>query len=151
MGNNEKQIQYKKGYKYQLYKDYSVRTCITPKTKIIIPETHFSRPYIILDANGNLSIYRGYAWDGASGPTIDTSSTMRPALVHDALYQCLRQRGDHFQDVERVRELADNLFYRMCREDGMDWFRAKYFYWAVRLFGDYAASPKQKKRVLTAP
>ena len=46
-------------------------------------------PYLI--AGGSLLVIKdGYAWDGASGPTVDTPATMYPALVHDALYQLMR-------------------------------------------------------------
>ena len=78
-----------------------------------------------------LSIKAGYAWDGASGPTVDTEATMYPALVHDALYQLIRlgiiPTGS--------REEADKLFLQLLKEDGMPFFRRWYFYRAVRWFG----------------
>jgi len=79
-----------------------------------------------------LTIHEGYAWDGASGPTIDTKSFMRGSLVHDALYQLISTKKlgkEHRRD-------ADKVLYRICREDGMSWFRAKYVYYAVRKFGE---------------
>jgi len=71
-------------YKYQLTEDYSVDSGIKVKEKI-------DTPFIILEPDGNLTIKKKYAWDGPSGPTIDTKTFMRGSLVHDAFYQ---QRGD---------------------------------------------------------
>jgi hypothetical protein len=34
---------------------------------------------------------KGYAWNGPSGPTLDTRNFMRGSLVHDALYQLMRE------------------------------------------------------------
>ena len=44
-----------------------------------------------LNESGCLQIAAGYAWDGASGPTIDTRNSMIASLVHDALYQLIRE------------------------------------------------------------
>ena len=78
-------IYYRSGYKYQLASSYSV---LTP----IIPLSPISTEYIRLDATGWLFIREGYAWDGASGPAIDTKSIMRGSLVHDALHQWTREK-----------------------------------------------------------
>jgi len=80
-------IFYRKGYKYQLHVDY----------QILIPIHGFSinTLYLELTQAGLLTICQGYAWDGASGPTIDTKSSMRAALVHDALDQLLREGMSH--------------------------------------------------------
>ena len=43
-----------------------------------------------LSDSGILVINKGYLWDGVSGPTWDTKSTMIPGLVHDAFYQAIR-------------------------------------------------------------
>jgi hypothetical protein len=99
------------------------------------------------DGVKQLIVKQGYAWDGPSGPTIDTKNFMRGSLVHDALYQLCREG---FLEKNTYRPIADRLLYDLVREDGMNWFRAKYMYWAVRL----AANPmarKQPKVILTAP
>jgi len=75
------QIQYRKGYKYQLYITYSYNTGIRGY--------EISTPFLAMDRYGKLTIYAGYAWDGPSGPSIDTLTFMRASLVHDALYQLL--------------------------------------------------------------
>ena len=66
-----------------------------------------------------------------SGPTIDTSSFIRTSLVHDALYPLIRLGGAPYDH----RRHADRLLKKLCREDGMSWFRAWYVCVAARLFG----------------
>ena len=81
--------------------------------------------------NWKLNVHKGYAWDGASGPTIDDNSNYRASLVHDVLYQCIREG---FLD-KSFRPIADRVFYDILREDGMPRWRAMYYYAAVRLLG----------------
>ena len=57
-----------------------------------------------LNTKGHLIIKRSYAWDGPSGPTIDTKNFMRGSLVHDALYQLMRH--EHLSSDE-WRAVAD--------------------------------------------
>ena len=66
-------IEYRSGYKYQLASDYSIEINIKPAKDI---DTKF----IKLDTKGNLTIIEGYAWDGPSGPVIDTKENMRASL-----------------------------------------------------------------------
>jgi hypothetical protein len=133
-------IYYKSGYKYQLVKDYTIFVGITPKGLI-------DTEYLTLTTKGYLTIKRGYAWDGASGPTLDTSDSMRGSLVHDALYQLMRMGLlDH-----KWRKTADRLLRDICLEDGMIRERAEYWYDGVRGFADGAALPCNDKRVIEAP
>jgi len=132
-------IKYREGFKYQLAEDYAV----------IVPIFRFDvgTDYIELDPTGRLLIRKGYAWDGPSGPTVDTPSFMRGALIHDSLYQLIR--------LELLppgfKEVADRILKRICIEDGMNRLRAWYVYHAVSKFAGFAASPKNKKKILTAP
>ena len=135
------QIKFRKGYKYQLAETYCISTSICP---VLAVDTEF----IALTLEGRLTIRIGYAWDGASGPALDTPSSMRASLVHDALYQLMRQR---LLDEARQRQAADDLFRQICLEDGMNRFRADYFHYFVRQFGEPSASPKQRKVVEIAP
>ncbi|MCX6900559.1 MAG: DUF1353 domain-containing protein [Verrucomicrobia bacterium] len=134
-------IAYRGGYKYQLKESYTVEIFIKPAKAI---ETRFLR----LDTDGKLTIRDGYAWDGPSGPTIDTLTFMRGSLVHDALYQLMREK--HL-DHDTHRETADRILQRICREDGMWSVRAWCVYWAVRLFADPAADPASTKPLTHAP
>jgi len=133
-------LKYKSGYKYQLVEDYVLDT----GWKVI---SSIETKYISLDVEGVLIVKEGYAWDGPSGPTIDTKNFMRGSLVHDALYQLIRE--GHL--VEGYRKFADRLLYAIIREDGMNWIRAKFVYYAVRLFGKPAADPSNDKQLIEAP
>ena len=118
-----------KRWKYQLVAPYS----------LVIGITGYDRDadYLKLAADGELVVKKSYAWDGPSGPTIDTPDFMRGALVHDALYQLIRMEVL----PPRYRAYADLLLKKICLEDGMSSFRAGYVYLAVRIFGASAAKP----------
>ncbi len=134
-------ISYNDGYKYQLKHTYTVNIEIKPATSI-------DTDYIKLDAAGNLTILKGYAWDGPSGPTIDTRDFMRGSLVHDALYQLMRE--GHL-DNHHYRDDADRILQRMCKEDGMWAARAWWVYQAVHKFANPAADPSSKRPIINAP
>ena len=130
MGNP---IKYRSGYKYQLVQTHHEQLLI------MIPETVAHGQYLKLETTGRLTIYAGYAFDGPSGPTFDTASFMRASLVHDALYQLMRNGK---LDINH-RLNADNIMRMICCEDGMSRFRAWYVYQAVRRFGAMAMKPKE--------
>ena len=122
-------------YKYELTEDFSASTSILHHRLNNAPRPGVES-FVILSTNGLLSLRKGYAWDGASGPAMDTESIMRGALVHDGLYQLMREGGLPLS----YRKPADKLLRKMCREDGMFWLRAWWVYWTVRIFGKEAAS-----------
>lgn len=132
-------IRYRSGYKYQLVETYSIQTSILPR-KI----AHHG--FIRLGRNGLLTVAAGYAWDGPSGPTIDTKNFLRGSLVHDALYQLMREG---LLDVG-WREDADSELVRICKEDGMSWIRRWWVLRGVRLCGENSAK-WQEEAVLEAP
>jgi len=134
-------ISYKSGYKYQLKEDYTTTIDIQPEEPIVTE-------YIELTAAGGLTIKEGYAWDGPSGPTIDTLNFMRGSLVHDALYQLMRNEK---LDRKKQRETADRILQHICREDGMSAVRAWWVYHGVRLGGDPSADPAHRKPLTRAP
>lgn len=137
------QIKYKEGYKYQLVEDYEHQTSIFPQKDLVSPSG-----FIKLKRNGLLWIKSGYAWDGPSGPTIDTKNFMRGSLVHDALYQLMREK---LLDHEMFRELADAELKKTCLEDGMWKIRAMWVYEGVHFCGDPSADPDNDRPVITAP
>ena len=134
-------IQYRKGYKYQLARAYRVSIGI-------FPETSIRGPYISLTKTGKLTITKGYAWDGASGPMKDTATVMRASLVHDALYQLMRNEK---LPVKIWRKAADEEFRDIGIEDGARKIRMKNAYFWLRRFGRPAASPESRKPLITAP
>ena len=133
-------ITYAEGYKYQLVRDYSVVVNIANET--------VNSEYIKLYPDGQLVIKKGYAWDGPSGPTVDTKDSMRGALIHDALYQCMRDYG---LDRDKYKDVADTEFRKACQEDGMSWIRAGYMYYGVKLFGSKSTKPEGDYPIKTAP
>ena len=126
-------------YKYQLMKDYELKINLLPEKDIL------KYKFLSLSKTGRLFLKKGYAWDGPSGPTIDTRNFMRGSLVHDALYQ-LMNLGELDDNVYRKR--ADEILREICLEDGMWPFRAWYVYWGVRLFGGFFSGPKQEPEVV---
>ena len=62
-------IKYRSGYKYQLDEDYKIQINIKPQKGV-------DEKFIKLDQVGNLIVVAGYAWDGPSGPVIDTKENM---------------------------------------------------------------------------
>ena len=133
-------ITYTKGYKYQLEETLYFWTNIRPKEKIVTD-------FIILDTDGLLTIIKGYAWDGASGPTIDSPSTIFGSCVHDALYQLMRMG----LILQSCRSLADIYLWVLITRDGMNKFRAWLWHREVKKWAAKAASPKNRKVVHTAP
>lgn len=133
-------IAYKEGYKYQLEEDYLTQI------DIHLPEAIW-HDYIVLTSKGSLLIKKGYAWNGASGPTVDSKSSMRGSAVHDALYQLFRLGLLPL----RYKQNADEEFYKRLKEDGMWWWRAKAWYEAVEWFGGSSVDPKAERPLLYAP
>ena len=91
--------------------------------------------------NNKITIQKGYAWDGCSGPTIDTKNSMVAGLVHDCLYQLMRLKR---LDIS-YRPQADKEFYLILREHRMNPIRAKIWYLSVKLFAKSSATKLQSK------
>lgn len=135
-------MKYRSGYKYQLAERYDVEIPIRPRADIHTEFIHLSR--LVRSRRALLTIKSGYAWDGPSGPVIDTDDTMTASLVHDALYQLMRMRKLR---AGRWRDVADKLFKRMCMENGVSRAVAHIFYLGLRIGGRSSASPKSRKTV----
>lgn len=134
-------IAYNSGYKYQLKEAYVLATSLRPEQAIELD-------YLGLGPDGTLTIRKGYAWDGPSGPTIDTADFMRGSLVHDALYQLMRE--GHL-DREVYRDVADRLLQALCIEDGMSKWMAWLVYQGVHRFANPASDPAHDRPVIRAP
>ena len=134
-------IEYRDGYKYQLSSDYSIKISVKPKAVI-------DGEFIKLDKNGNLTVASGYAWDGPSGPVVDTKDNIRASLVHDALYQLMRNKQ---LSAKEHKDRADKLFKKICIEDGVPKISAQVYYLGLKLGGKPSTEPKNKKKVQRAP
>ncbi|AHI98906.1 hypothetical protein [Vibrio parahaemolyticus] len=71
-------------YKYHLHSEEQVESGIY----LGVP---FESPYLSLSEQGLLTIKKGYLWGGVSGPAIDTRNLILVSLVHDELYQFMRE------------------------------------------------------------
>jgi hypothetical protein len=139
-----KQIKYKKGYKYQLAEDYSIQLELLPED---IDLCNLESTYLILTADGILTIKAGYAWDGPSGPTYDTDSFMRGSLVHDALYQLMREEVI----PSSYKKYADSLLKTHCLEDRMYSGLANLVYFFISRFGLQYVLPENKHQIIISP
>ncbi|GAD79673.1 DUF1353 domain-containing protein [Vibrio ezurae] len=133
-------ILYRAGYKYQLAEECVFKLAIFPPQPI---EMEFIR----LSVDGWLTIRSGYAWDGPSGPVVDTTQNMRASLIHDALYQLLRCQ---YLPAEE-KDAADKVFQQICIDDGVNELTAHMYYLGLKLGGKPASAPSNKKPTLKAP
>ena len=135
-------IEYRSGYKYQLADDYSIKTGIKP------PKNINDKGFIKLDKDGNLTVAKGYAWDGTSGPVEDTKENMRASLIHDALYQLMRHS---YLEADDYKRKADKLFKKICIKDGVSKMMANIYYFALKHGGKPSTEPKNKKKIHRVP
>lgn len=159
------QVEFKDGYRYQVYKKFYASVDIYPSQDI-------ATDFLSLSKHGLLCIDKGYATDGPSGPTkmicdILTilgcipfigrffnwqkfkilNSIMRGAVVHDALYEF--QRKELLPQAARLP--ADKELRKICLEDDMSNIRAGWVFTGVRKGAGYAARPEHKKQVYKTP
>jgi hypothetical protein len=132
-------VRYRNGLRFQLAEAFQ---CATPITESC-PGNH----WVGLRMDGTLTIAAGYAWDGASGPLAQDATIVRGSLVHDALYQLMRECGLS----PAWRQQADALLRQMLVEDGMNPAMAAVVYRVVRTAGGQFIDPKAQRPVLTAP
>jgi hypothetical protein len=129
-------IHYKKRIKYK----YNLHCDVTYETGLSVDLPASIGP-VAISGTGLLTINSGYSWDGPSGPTIATPTFMKGSLIHDALYQLIREQILPLSD--RLR--ADEILREVCIKSGMARFRAWYVYRAVRLAGESSAKPDMLK------
>lgn len=135
-------IRYRSGYKYQLVNDYRVQTSIKPAVDIVTE-------FIELDRSGVLLIRHSYAWDGPSGPTIDTKNFMRGSLKHDAFAQLMREG---YLDHEIWFTPVNRDLQETCLEDGMSCIRAQWVFLGVEHSGgSWAKGGDGGKPLMEAP
>lgn len=136
-------MQYREGYKYQVAEDWECNLDIPQgdiPTRVVEIETDF----LWLGVFNKLIVKKGYAWDGPSGPVIRTEAIMVSSLVHDALYQLIR---DGYLNKNTHRLAADNILYNICVQYGMSKLRAGIMYYTVRVFGNPAARPENAHKL----
>lgn len=136
-------IQYRRrNYKYQLEVAHAVflPELADPNRAPIVTA------WVELDPDGWMRFRPSYAWDGASGPTYDSKSSMRGSLYHDGGYQLIRMG----LLPPEMREPLDRVFHRVCLEDKMLPPRAWAWFHLVRIFASSAAQPGSEPPVESA-
>jgi hypothetical protein len=140
MVDRDKCLYFKRGYKYQVNRDYHI-------TLDIIPYAPIALEHVTMDLAGRTVINAGYAWNGASGPTMDTLNSMIGSLAHDVGYQLIRlgliDPG--------YKPYLDKVLHDLCTEDGMYSWRADYWRWAVLKFGVGSTRPSSEPKEEVAP
>ena len=126
----------RKKWKYVLQKDYTCQADI-PVDELC------DLAFLKLEKNGNLTIKKNYAFDGATGLIFTPKSLIKGSLIHDALYQLIREKKI---DI-KCKKIADEILAQNCIESKIP----KIFVWlvslGVRLFGRFFI----KDDILTAP
>lgn len=139
---DDDQIEYSEGFKYQLRK-----TCVITIPALRMYAGLVSTRFITIGKGGRVVIKVGYAWDGASGPTIDTLSSMRCSLVHDVLYQLMRMGMIH----ENFRGMADELLCEIGQKDKMWVWRVHAWHKILEWAGKSSATKGNVKKIIKAP
>jgi len=111
-------------YKNKLHEDMEFNTPIY--------DVHWVSEYFTLYENGTLVVNKGYCWDGASPPSINTKPFVVASLPHDVLYQMIREG---ILNIEDHKDLADQYLRDLGREYGMSKLRTWWIYRAVKKFG----------------
>ena len=131
-------IHYKSGYKYQ-----TVNSPVRIKLQDLKPVKVIHAPFATLTKDGILVIRASYAWDGPSGPTIDTKNFMLGSLIHDCLYELIRNEflphyfwKDSDRELDHVNELC-----------GMSRIRRWWVRKGLAIANGRAALPKNKKEI----
>ena len=127
-------IYFKKGFKYQLTRDHVFT--LPPYFDHIEYESKFIRI-----ADSKVVVLAGYAWDGPSGPAVDTENFMRGSLRHDVKYQLMRL-GVIWQ---KFRGTADLQLIEDCDADGMWKIRQAWVYVGVKNGAAAAAKPENAR------
>ena len=149
----------KDGYKYQLIEEWECTFILKSSSfsisKGVSRSLKFLEFRVVEDSEENsddnshykLVVRHEYAWDGLSY-FWDSSSSMRGSLVHDALYQLMRES---VLSTTKDRPTADKILRDLCVQDGMWEFKAWLIYVGVRIFGERYASPSEAKKVYESP
>jgi hypothetical protein len=136
----DRQLFFKRGYKYTTTRNFYIELEVTPYEAVDLP-------FVKMNKEGKTVVLFGYAWNGASGPTLDTLSSMIGSLVHDLGYQLIRLG----LIAPEYKEYFDKLLVEICIEDGMWKLRATVWGKAVVCFGKSSCRPSAEPKEEVAP
>jgi hypothetical protein len=118
----------------------------------------YRNKYVTLE-KGRLVIRKGYAWDGASGPVFQTKTLVAASLLHDALYQIIREMKLNELFRKEADEEFGKYYLRLCSKvypsnslkdrarRALAEVRAVYIYQAVRKLGGIAIKKYKPKKI----
>lgn len=121
---NYSPVEHKK-YKYRLDKEHIQKIKGFQK---------FKNEYIELNYD-EVRIKEGYMWDGATC-AINTRNFMIGSLVHDVMYQCIRESNWVKREKKAFKKFADLLLKEIVISCGMSRVRANIIYMGVCAFGN---------------
>ena len=116
-------------YKYTLVEDVVVDVRIYPVNPI-------HNDYISLWSDGKLFIRKGYSWDGATGVP-DLDCLMTSSLVHDALYQLMREG----LLSKSMKERSDVVFREISIKNNCPVILAYSMFMMLIFIGHFALEP----------
>ena len=128
------------GYRFQMAESGCMQTEVYPPEDI-------NTPFYSISKTGRIVAHSGYAWDGISGPMVNTKSMMRASLFHDI---CCQAINDGRLDPS-WRPQADREFKRIAKLDGAWKLRVIYSYLAVCAYTKIRNGSRQPERVNNAP
>lgn len=88
--------------------------------------------FVKLNHQGFITVKTGFKW-GASSLTVDTKSSRRASLIHDAIFYMSYKgvfQGPFSKDIMHE---SNSILYHMCLADGMWRWRAKAWFEALEL------------------
>ena len=134
-------MKYKKGYKYQVAEEDCWMSNVTGLSAV--------GDFYKICESGLIIARKGYAYDGPSGPTIDTKTFLRGALFHDIAFQATREGK-----IPRNKELFhawNQMLIDICDNAGMWKIRQKWVLFGVDKGSYWATDPKNDNPILEAP
>ena len=133
----------KSGYKWQVPEDH-----VQPLSERWKNVGVIRRDWYVIDGPARkLVLFKGYAWNGASGIP-DDKKVVRGSGCHDALYQEMRLGG---LDHNIYRNAADLELKDICVSAGMSSIRAYVIYLGVRVLANFAVDPAQESPLIEVP
>jgi hypothetical protein len=110
-------------------------------------------PFVKLYKNGAMRLNTGFGWDGSSSISIDTESNMDAACGHDGGYRLLQYDVIPKKYRAKFRRKLDKMMRKLYKQyinhhqenvvEKTGNFVRRWYTWAgVRLFGGFAAQPK---------
>jgi len=135
-----KKIHYIKiGSAYTLTEGYQTQTDFRPESDIVTE-------FVILLTDGTLVLFKGFCFDGVSGPVIDRKTNMRAGAGHDGLYRLMRKK----LLSHKLWRDADKEFAKWLKEDKAWKITIRIDMAGLKMARGKAAHPKNRLKVYVA-